>query len=91
MKSLNSEQRQELLDRLRTMSFLQNLLWREATTISDELLDCELDMVLQQVPDLAAATPRPDEGVTYEDLNDFLDNCQRTVVVQSIAIDISRA
>ncbi len=51
MSILSTEQRHELLDRLRTMAMLQN--WQEAIRISDELLDCELDAVLGQVPDLA--------------------------------------
>ena len=90
MNTLNTEQRQELLDRMRTMAFLQNLLWQEAITVSDELLDCELDAVLRQVPDLALATSAPDEDLTYGDLDDFVEHCRRIAAVQIIAIDLSR-
>ena len=90
MNTLNIEKRQELLDRLRTMALLQNWLWQEAITISDELLDCELDAVLRQVPDLAVATSVPDEDLTYDDLDNFVEGCRRIVTVQSIRIDLSR-
>ncbi len=46
--------RSNLLDRLRVMATLQQWLWDEATTIADEILDCELDAVLDQLPDLVA-------------------------------------
>lgn len=83
MNALSIAQKHELLDRLRAMAFLQNLLWREAITISDELLDCELDTVLRQVADLAMATAAPGEDLTHDDLDNFLENCRRIVVVQA--------
>jgi hypothetical protein len=67
---------------------LQNWLWQEAITISDELLDCELDSVLGQVPDLAVATAGPDEDLTYDDLDNFIEHCRRLVGVQSVRIDL---
>ncbi len=83
MKTLTPQRRRKLLDKLRTMALLQNLLWREAIAISDELLDCELDAVLRQVPDLAVATSGPD-------VDNFVEGCKRIVVVQNIAIDLPR-
>jgi len=89
MNNLSAEQKPELLDRLRTMAMLQNWLWQEASAISDELLDCELHAVLEQVPDLALATAGPGEELTYDDLDLFVEHCQRTVAVHSIRIDLS--
>lgn len=84
MRSLSTEQRHELLDRLRTMALLQTWLWQEATIISDELLDCELTAVLEQVPDLALATAGDDGDLTHDDLDDFVEHCRRIVAVCSI-------
>jgi hypothetical protein len=90
MNTLNTEQRRDLLDRLRKIATLQNSLWQEAKTISDELLDCELDAVLQQVSDLAVATAGPGEDLTYDDVDSFVAHCQRLATVQSIRIDLSQ-
>jgi len=90
MNIISPEQRHELLDRLRTMAMLQNWLWQEAITISDELLDCELDSVLGQVPNLAVATAGPGEDLTYDDLDNFVEHCRRIVGVHSIRIDVSQ-
>ena len=70
------------------MAFLQNLLWREAIAISDRSLECELDAVLRQVPDLAVASAGPNEHLTDDDLNNFVENCSRTVVQ---SIDLARS
>jgi hypothetical protein len=88
MNNLSAEQNLQLLDRLRTMARLQNRLWQEAMTIADELLDCELDAVLEQVPNLAVATSAPGDDLTYDDLDDFVNHCGRIVAVCSIRIDL---
>ena len=82
--------RGNLLDRLRVMATLQQWLWDEATTIADEILDCELDAVLGQVPDLALASSGEGEDLTEDDLDNFLVYCGRLVTVQSIRIDLDR-
>lgn len=89
MNTLTTEQRHELLDRLQTIAMLQTWLWKEATTIADELLDCELDSVLDQTPELALACG-PGGELTYEDLDDFIDYCRRIVTVCAIRIDLSQ-
>lgn len=53
MNILGTENRSELLKRLRKMAMLHDSLWEVARSISDELLDCELEAVLEQVQDLA--------------------------------------
>jgi hypothetical protein len=88
MNVLSAERRHELVDRLRTMAMLQNWLWQEAIMVSDELLGCELDAVLEQVPDLAVATAAPGEDLTCDDLDNFVERCRRIVTVQSIRIDL---
>jgi len=60
----------------------------EATTIADEILDCELDTVLRQVPDLALASSGEGEDLTEDDLDNFLEYCWRFVSVQNIRIDL---
>ena len=55
MNIVDPELRSNLLDRLRVIATLQQWLWQEATVIADEILDCELDAVLEQVPNLALA------------------------------------
>jgi hypothetical protein len=90
MNTLSAKQSLELLDRLRTMAMLQNWLWQEAITISDDLLDCELDAVLKQVPDLALATAGPDDDLTCHDVDDFVEHCREIMAVHNIKIDLSQ-
>ena len=90
MKMVDAEMRGNLLDRLRMIATLQQWLWDEATTIADEILDCELDAVLTQVPDLALASSGEGEDLTEDDLDNFLEYCGRLVTVQSIKIDLDR-
>jgi hypothetical protein len=51
VNTLDTEPREYLLDKLRIMATLQQWLWDGATTIADDLLDCELDAVLKQIPE----------------------------------------
>lgn len=88
MNTLDSEQRDNLLDKLRIIATLQQWLWQEATTIADDLLDCELDAVLKRIPDLAVASSGEGSDLTEDDLDAFLDACGRIVTVQSISIDL---
>ena len=86
MNIVDSELRGKLLQRLRVMAKLQLWLWEEATVIADEILDCELDAVLKTIPELAVASAGEGVGLTEDDLDGFLDSCERTVTVQSITI-----
>ena len=88
VNTLDSEQREYLLDKLRIMATLQQWLWDEATTIADDLLDCELDAVLKKIPDLAVASSGEGADLTEDDLDEVLDSCGRIVTVQSISIDL---
>lgn len=90
MNTLTPEMRANLLDRLRVMATLQQWLWDEATTIADEILDCELDAVLDQLPDLALASSGECEDLTEDDLEGFVEYCGRIVTVRHFRIDLDR-
>lgn len=91
MNRITREMRVNLLDRLRVMATLQQWLWHEATTIADEILDCELAVVLEQIPDLALASSGEGEDLTEDDLDNFLEYCGRIVGVHNFRIDLDRA
>lgn len=88
MNRVTPEMRGNLLDRLRVTAMLQQWLWNEATTIADEILDCELDAVLDQLPELALASSGEGEDFTEDDLDDFLEYCGRIVAVHNFRIDL---
>jgi len=90
MNIVDSELRSKLLKRLRVMATLQQWLWQEATVIADEILDCELEPVLKQIPELAVASSGEGADLTEDDLDAFLDYCGRIVTVQPIRIDLDR-
>jgi hypothetical protein len=72
------------------MATLQQLLWQEATVVADEILDCELELVLKRIPELALASSGEGADLTEDDLDAFLDSCGRIVTVQPITIDLDR-
>jgi hypothetical protein len=90
MNTVTPEMRDNLSDRLKVMAMLQQWLWDEATTIADEILDCELDAVLDQLPDLALASSGEGEDLTDDDLDGFLEYCGRIVTVRHFRIDLDR-
>ena len=90
MNIVDSELRSKLLKRLRVMATLQQLLWQEATVVADEILDCELELVLKRIPELALASSGEGADLTEDDLDAFLDSCGRIVTVQPITIDLDR-
>ena len=79
MNTPTIKQKHELLDRLQTLGALQNQLWEEASAIADEMLDCALDAVLEQVPEIALATAGPDDELTFDDVDKFLVGCRSIV------------
>lgn len=89
MKMVDAEMRGNLLARLRVMAILQQRIWDEAITIADEILGCELEVVLDQVPDLASALCSEGEYLTEDDLDDFLEYCGRIVAIRQIRIDLA--
>lgn len=86
MNIVDSELRGKLLQRLRVIAKLQQWLWEEATVIADEILDCELDAVLRTIPELAVASAGEGADLTEDDLDGFLDSCERIITIQSITI-----
>lgn len=90
MNKPDSDTRANLLDRLRVMAMLQQWIWDEATTIADKILDCELGVVLDQLPELALALCGEGEDLTEDDLDDFLEYCERIVTIRHFRIDLDR-
>ena len=58
--------------------------------IADEILDCELAAVLDQIPDLALDSSGEGEDLTEGDLDNFLEYCGRIATVQHFMIDLDR-
>ena len=72
---LNSDEREKLIARLQTIAWLQQQLWEQAIAVADDVLDCELEPVMNTIPELALAFGAG-EDLTDEYLNAFVDHCR---------------
>src|SRR5690349_10632067 len=72
---LNADERQELVVRLQTIRSLQGRLWEQAVAVADDVLHCELEPVMDSIPELALAFAEG-EDLTDEYLNRFVDHCR---------------